>query len=320
MNYVARMNTLKSWSTLTLTLALWSSAGCTSTIAGKAVASADNEVASEASSDMPKEGTIDVGNNVKMKLMLLPAGTFMMGSSFSLEETMKRFGGKPKHLSCEHPRHEVTISKPFYIGVYEVTQAEWKSVMGTEPWLVANRETGEVGPQTQTKAGDDYPADWMTSYQAIEFCEALSKKTGRKVSLPTEAQWEYAARGGATTAYGYGSDKTQIGDYAWYWGNTRNAKPVEIYAHKVGTKKPNPWGLYDMHGNLWEFCSDWFDKDFYATSPKVDPENTTETPLRAVRGGSWHNGNREARCAFRASWVGPKYVHYNYGFRVVVQP
>ena len=267
-----------------------------------------------------RQVSLDLGKGRKMKLRLAPAGKFMMGSSFSLEETMRRYGGKPKHLSCEYPSHEVTISKPFYIGVYEVTQAEWKSVMGTEPWLVTNKETGEVGPQTQTKAGDDYPADWMTSYQAIEFCETLSKKTGRKVSLPTEAQWEYACRAGSTKPYCYGDDPKKIGEYAWYWGNTRNAQPPEIYAHRVGTKKPNAWGLYDMHGNLWEFCSDWYDEEFYARSPKVDPENTKETKLRSIRGGSWHNGSREARATMRSSWTGPKYVHYNYGFRVVVQP
>lgn len=278
--------------------------GCAKTTAAKAGAA-------EASASAATYDTIELGKGRKMKLRLIPAGTFMMGSSFSLEETISRYGGKPVHLSGEHPRHEVAISKPFYMGIYEVTKAEWKAVMGTEPWL------DRFPP---AKLDDDNPANWVNALQAIEFCETLSKKTGRKVSLPTEAQWEYACRAGSKKPYCYGDDPEKIGEYAWYWGNTRNAKPPEPYAHQVGAKKPNAWGLYDMHGNLWEFCSESCDKEFYARSPKVDPRNTKKTPLRAIRGGSWHNGTREARCTMRNTWTGDKYVHYNYGFRVVVQP
>jgi len=286
-----------------LTLALWSSAGCAKTIAAR-------EGAAETSTDMPKHSAIELSKGRKMKLTLIPAGTFMMGAELSLEETIKRHGGRAQHLSCEHPRHEVTISKPFYMGVYEVSQAEWKAVTGTEPWL----------NKAQTKIGDNYPAAWMNALGAIEFCETLSKQTGRKVSLPTEAQWEYACRAGTTTAWSFGNDPSQLVDHAWCWLNTRKGVPPEPYAHNVGLKKPNPWGLYDMHGNLWEFCNESCDKEFYARSPKVDPINKKKGPLRAVRGGSWHNGTREARCAFRATWTGDKYVHYNYGFRVVIQP
>jgi formylglycine-generating enzyme required for sulfatase activity len=278
---------------------------------GCAKTTAANAGAAEATASAATYDTIELGKGRKMKLRLIPAGTFMMGSSFSLEETIRRYGGKPHHLSCEHPRHEVTISKPFYIGVYEVTKGEWKSVMGTEPWK------DKIPP---AKLDDDNPANWVNALQAIEFCETLSKKTGRKVSLPTEAQWEYACLAGSTKPYCYGDDPKKIGEYAWYWGNTRNAKPPEPYAHQVGTKKPNAWGLYDMHGNLWEFCNESCDKEFYSRSPKVDPRNTKKTPLRAVRGGSWHNGSRESRSTMRSTWTGDKYVHYNYGFRVVVQP
>jgi formylglycine-generating enzyme required for sulfatase activity len=240
----------------------------------------------------------------------IPAGTFMMGNHLTKEETGDLYGGKNKErfIACEYPQHEVTISKPFYIGVYEVSQAEWRAVTGTEPWT----------NKTQTKIGDEYSAAWMTSYEAIEFCETLSKKTGKAVSLPTEAQWEYACRAGSTTSYCYGDDPEKLSEYAWHWGNTRAGTPPEPYAHPPGLKKPNAWGLYDMHGNLWEYCSDWFDKDFYARSPKVDPENTTETKLRGVRGGSWHNNSRLARATSRSMWTGANYVHYNYGFRVVV--
>ena len=278
--------------------------GCAKTTAAKAGAA-------EASASAATYDTIELGKGREMKLTLIPAGTFMMGAELSLEETIKRHGGRAQHLSCEHPRHEVTISKPFYMGVYEVSQAEWKAVTGTEPWL----------NKTQTKIGDNYPAAWMNSLGAIEYCKMLSKKTGRKVSLPSEAQWEYACRAGSTKSYCYDSDDpAQLNDYAWTWHNTRNGEPPEPYAHPVGLKKPNAWGLYDMHGNLWEFCTDRFDKEFYAKSPKVDPVNTTETGPAACRGGSWHNNSRLARSAGRGQWAGPEYVHYNYGFRVVVQP
>jgi formylglycine-generating enzyme required for sulfatase activity len=306
MNYVARMNTLTSWSTLMLTLALWSSAGCARTTVAKAGAA-------EASASAATYDTIELGNGLKMKLRLIPAGTFTMGNHLAPEKTSDLYGGKGKerYLMCEYPQHEVTISKPFYIGVYEVSQAEWKAVTGTEPWL----------NQTQTKIGDNYPAAWMNSLGAIEYCKMLSKKTGRKVSLPSEAQWEYACRAGSTKSYCYDSDDpAQLNDYAWTWHNTRDGKPAEPYAHPVGLKKPNAWGLYDMHGNLWEFCTDRFDKEFYAKSPKVDPVNTTETGPAACRGGSWHNNSRLARSAGRGQWAGPEYVHYNYGFRIVVQP
>ena len=115
----------------------------------------------------------------------------------------------------------------------------------------------------------------MSSYDAIEFCRKLSKKTGMTVSLPTEAQWEYACRAGSTTTFSFGDDLSKLIDYGWYGGIAAGQK--EDYAHRVGQLKPNAWGLYDMHGNVWEFCSDWYDKDFYSRSPSVDPVNTTET-------------------------------------------
>lgn len=304
MNRIARMNALTSWPARILALVLGASAGCTGT-------NAAGEGAPAKACDMPKPSTIELSKGREMTLTLIPAGTFMMGAELSMEETIRRHGGRAQHLSCEHPRHEVTISKPFYMGVYEVTKGEWKAVMGTEPWK------DSIPP---AKLDDDNPANWVNALQAIEFCETLSKKTGRKVSLPTEAQWEYACRAGTTTAWSFGNDQSQLVDHAWCWLNTRKAVPPEPYAHNVGLKKPNPWGLYDMHGNLWEFCNESCDKEFYARSPKVDPINKKKTELRSVRGGSWHNGTREARCAMRATWTGDKYVHYNYGFRVVVQP
>ena len=235
------------------------------------------------------------------EMIAVPAGSYLMGSA----------PDDPYRSDSEGPQRQMTIPK-FALAKTELKRLEYDAC--------AEAGACEALPRHGPTKPDD-PATHVRWVDAQAYVAWLNTQVQREpYRLPSKSEWEYAARAGTTTAYGYGNDKNQIGDYAWWWGLTRNAKPAEAYAHKVGTKKPNPWGLYDMHGNLWEFCSDWFDKDFYATSPKVDPENTTETKLRAVRGGSWHNGNREARCAFRASWVGPKYLHYNYGFRVVVQP
>jgi formylglycine-generating enzyme required for sulfatase activity len=208
----------------------------------------------------------------------------------------------------------VTISKPFYMGIYEVTQAQWKAVMGTEPWM----KKGIYRPKIQQRPPgfDDYPVVWVSSYDAIEFCRRLSKKTGMTVSLPTEAQWEYACRAGSTTTFSFGDDVSKLIDYGWYGQEAAGQK--EDYAHRVGQLKPNAWGLYDMHGNVWEFCSDWYDKDFYSRSPSVDPENTTQTDLRCLRSGSFHSVPTVSRSAQRNSWTSPKTVRYNYGLRVIV--
>ena len=232
----------------------------------------------QASGDTATAGqlTLDLGKGVSLKLVLIPAGTFMMGNHDTTAETVKKVGGKEEHLADEYPAHEVTISKPFYMGIYELTQAQWKAVMGTEPWMTKTA-LAYAGAQPRPAGFDDYPAVWMNSYDAIEFCRKLSKKTGMSVSLPTEAQWEYACRAGSTTTFSFGDDVSKLIDYGWYGGITAGQK--EDYAHRVGQLKPNAWGLYDMHGNVWEFCSDWYDKDFYSRSPSVDPENTTETDL-----------------------------------------
>ena len=280
-----------------------------------------------------KELSLDLGKGVSMKLVHIPAGKFKMGNHDTPAETVKKVGGwmswpghphhgrtdqrqiDEEHLTDEYPVHEVTISKPFYMGIYEVTQVQWKAVMGTEPWMT-KQALGFARMQPRPQGFDDYPVVWVSSYDAIEFCRKLSKKTGRTVSLPTEAQWEYACRAGSTTTFSFGDDLSKLIDYGWYGHQTAGQK--EDYAHRVGQLKPNAWGLYDMHGNVWEFCSDWYDKDYYSRSPSVDPENTTETDKRSLRSGSFHSVPTVSRSAQRNSWTGPKTVRYNYGLRVVV--
>jgi len=277
--------------------------------AGRSIEAVAKDDATEKTSDDAggaKHLTLDLGKGVTMKLALVPAGKFLMGSKLSPAEVARLFNGKEERHANEHPQREVTISRPFYMGIHEVTQAQWQAVMGTEPWK--DKISGRPGAR--------FAASWMNWHEATEFCEKLSKKTGKTVALPTEAQWEYACRAGTKTIFCFGDDASKLGDYAWYQDNARTTG--QPYAHAVGQKKPNAWGLYDMHGNVWEWCRDWHANDFYAKAKNVDPENTTESKCRAVRGGSWHNDPLHCRSAARNSWCGPHYRHYNYGFRVAV--
>jgi formylglycine-generating enzyme required for sulfatase activity len=262
----------------------------------------------------PKTMTLDLGKGVTMKLVLIPAGKFMMGSKLSPAEDVSRYGADEPYFALEHPRHQVTISKPFYIGVYEVTQPQFTAVMGFEPW-----KDPAQNAKMLTKLGPDYPASWVHWHEATEFCGKLSKAVGRKVSLPTEAQWEYACRAGSETAFCFGDDPSKLVEYAWLSGNMVDGDKSKSYARQTGHKKPNAWGLYDMHGNVWEWCRDWFDKDFYASGNDVDPVNTIEAKCATVRGGSWYNDACHLRSSSRNNWYGPTYRHYNVGFRVVVE-
>lgn len=233
--------------------------------------------ATRPASQPAKELTLDLGNKVTMKLALIPAGKFMMGSPEN----------EKNRSSAEGP-HEVTISKPFYIGVYEVTQEQWTAVMGTTPWR----------GQEYAKDGPTLAASYITWDDAADFCKRLSAQAARKVSLPTEAQWEYACRAGTTTRFSYGNDEdfSKLGDYAWY---DKNAFDIgERYAHAVGQKKPNDFGLYDMHGNVWEWCADWWEH-LYASAGKTDPAGPASGFYRVLRGGCLYGLGVHCRSADR---------------------
>jgi hypothetical protein len=161
------------------------------------------------------------------------------------------------------------------------------------------------------------PAVYVTWYDAIEFCRKLSQQTGETYRLPTEAEWEYACRAGTTTGFSFGDDGSSLGDYAWYKSNTYDVD--QKYAHSVGQKEPNPWGLYDMHGNVWEWCSDLYGKNYYSNSPSVDPIGPSFSDSRSFRGGSWTNSAGYLRCSSRVVGRSPNDRLYNHGFRVVRQ-
>jgi formylglycine-generating enzyme required for sulfatase activity len=176
------------------------------------------------------------------------------------------------HGGVKKAAHKVTLTKPFYLGKYEVTQEQWQAVMGNNP--------------SKTK-GPKNPVDSVTWNDCQDFFKKLNPKiaaSGKSGRLPTEAEWEYACRAGTQTPYFFGDDEKQLDDYAWY---IRNGPPKTIHRpHPVGQKKPNPWGLYDMYGNVTEWCADWVGSQYYEESPVTDPKGPETGTMKALRGGS----------------------------------
>ena len=201
-------------------------------------------------------------------------------------------------------RHRIQISKPFYMSKYEVTQAQWIEVMETSPW------TGE----RFFKEGNDYAASYISWDDAIRYCQKLTERLNQVYRLPTEAEWEYACRAGTTTAYSFGDEyENRLAIYAWYRDNTYRIK--EGYAHIVGQKLSNPWGLHDMHGNVYEWCSDFYDEGYYSKSPPIDPLGPLTGSLRVIRGGGWNTDAEYCQSGDRS--LGED-GDYSRGFRVVL--
>ena len=248
-------------------------------------------------------------NSIGMKLVLIPPGEFDMGLTQEEIDQLKEDARQHKvsqryinRLESEGPRHRVRITRPFYLGMYEVTQAEYQYVMGTDPG--DQRARGGIGPAGNLSWND-----------AVEFCRRLSelpqeKAAGNVYQLPTEAQWEYACRAGTTTRFCFGDDERHLGLHAWARGNSGRT------AHPVGQKMPNTWAMYDIHGNVWEWCADWHDGDYYRQSPRDDPRGPASAGQRVLRGGSWGDSWWGSfRCAHRAS-AGPGDRGRNRGVRV----
>jgi formylglycine-generating enzyme required for sulfatase activity len=234
---------------------------------------------------------VEYTNSIGMKLTLIPAGEFQMGSPDSDSAALDR----------EKPQHLVKITKPFYLAVHEVTQQQYEKVMEARPWQ----------GKTWVKEGPDYPASYVSHDHAVEFCRRLSKQEGVEYRLPTEAEWEYACRAGTTTAYSFGDDEAKLGQYAWYGKNAWDVG--EEYAHRVGQKLPNRWGLYDMHGNAWEWCQDWWGP--YGSEKVVsDPLGPAQGYGRVLRGGSFNARTSYVRSANR-NINHPDPRNYGFGFR-----
>ena len=238
-----------------------------------------------ASADGRKELSLDLGNKVTMKLALIPAGMFLMGSPETEKDRHK----------IEGPQHEVTISKPFYMGVYPVTQEQYEQIMGKNPSHVKGAQS---------------PIETVSWHDAVEFCKKVSQKTGKTVRLPTEAQWEYACRAGTKTRFSFGDKAEDLGDYAWYDGNS------DRVTHPVGQKMPNDFGLYDMLGNVWQWCADWCSED-YSEARDTDPTGPASGKARVLRGGCWYDAPLHCRSAYRNGDLPGSRLGI-IGFRVVV--
>ena len=249
----------------------------------------------DAANTPPKDIVV---NSIGMKLKHIKPGEFLMGSS----------GNEKGQEDDELPQHLVKLTRGFYIGVTEVTQAQWAKVMKSRPW--SNKSYIRGG---YVKEGDDYPAVNMNWDEAVEFCKKLTQKEGRKYRLPTEAEWEYACRAGTKTAYSFGDDDNKLCDYGWFRANAYNAG--EKYGHIVGQKKPNPWGLYDVHGNVWEWCSDW--SGDYPTAAVTDPKGPSSSKNRVIRSGSVSFTAGDARSAERGG-TAPDNQSCSIGFRIVL--
>jgi len=243
-----------------------------------------------------------------MKLVLIPPGEFEMGSSREeverlVEEARRRTAdqGRIDLIRSESPRHRVKITKAFCLGLCEVTQAEYQRVMGSNP--------------SQFKGDPNRPVEKLTWDEALEFCRKLSDLPSEKAEgiiyrLPTEAEWEYACRAGTTTRYSFGDDEALLGQYAWWSKNSQGR------TRPVGRLRANGFGLFDMHGNVWECCADSHAAEYYATSPGEDPTGPASGAWRVARGGSCRGDYPGFfRCAYRRRGQ-PVYSYNDRGFRV----
>jgi len=237
-------------------------------------------------------------NSIGIKLVRIEAGEFLMGTTKDqVDQLMRLFpDSKPELFDYEQPAHSVRLSKAFDLGIHEVTQGQYQEVMGENPsWF---------------KGSDDLPVENVSCLDAVKFCNKLSEREkrtpfyridGTKVTvvggngyrLPTEAEWEYACRAKSTALYPFGDDAGKLGEHAWSVSNS------ESKTHPVGQKLPNAWGLYDMLGNVWEWCADGYHEKYYASSPSADPPGAPTASARVIRGGSFNFPPRVCRPAVR---------------------
>ncbi|HOX37071.1 MAG TPA: formylglycine-generating enzyme family protein [Candidatus Brocadiia bacterium] len=241
-----------------------------------------SKVASE--SGFPEGVPREAASSLGVRFRLIPAGEFIMGSD--------------REREIEKPTHRIRITKAFYMGVTPVTNEQYEELMGKSPSLTP----GARNPVEQVK--------WIDTQR---FCSRLSEKEKRIYRLPTEAEWEYACRAGTTSDFYFGDDEDDIGKHAWYVRNS------DEHPHEVGLKPPNPWGLYDMLGNVWEWCNDWFSTTYYAESPTDDPPGPPKQTERVLRGGSYINRVESCKCATRSSGAPTKHIRANGGFRIVME-
>ena len=234
--------------------------------------------------DLPHELTIDLGGGVTMEFVLIHPGSFTMGSDNDRQESA-------------NPAHKVTLTKPFYLGKYEVTQEQWEKVAGTNPSFFK---------------GAKHPVETVSWNDCQSFVTKLNEKVpGQTFRLPTEAEWEYACRAGNEGDYCYGDHVGVLDEYAWY-GNSPDGNST---THPVGEKKPNAWGLHDVHGNVYEWCADWYAE--YPATAVTDPPGPPSGLFRVIRGGSWFSCDRFCRAADRYGYR-PSNAGSRFGVRLAI--
>jgi len=304
-------------------------------------------------------------NSLGMRLVLIPAGEFVMGADEEPSATLRALPYcNPELLPRESPAHQVSITQAFYMGQCEVTVGQFRTFCDQAHYTVDAERDGQLmsgyGPKGENiksrafrpwapgwPVEADHPAGYVSWNDAVAFCQWLSKKEGKKYRLPTEAEWEYACRAGTRTRYHCGNDPEDLVRYA----NTPDADRAELYPRAqistydpdgkrsgklmpfpflkghdgyawtapVGKFLPNAFGLCDMHGNCWEWCSDWFDDTYYERSPVEDPQGPLSGEIRVSRGGGFDNGPDTLRCARRDGGT-PESHDCHDGFRVVCEP
>ena len=237
----------------------------------------------------------EVQNSIGIEFVLIEPGTFQMGSPAT----------EPGR-DADEILHTVTLSQPFYLGKYEVTQAQWQAVLGGNPSWFDN-------------CGGNCPVETISWDDAQKFIDELNRREGGETyRLPTEAEWEYAARAGTQTAYHFGNAVSELQRYAWY-GDRGGFFSSGTGPHPVGQKRPNEWGLYDMHGNVWEWVADWYGA--YPRGAVTDPRGPWTGTNRVARGGSWHFNAHYCRAADRFSGSPVIRNHnQNHGFRLARTP
>ena len=268
----------------TVTISEGQTASISGSLTSSTSSSTANTLSSSGSSLSGNALTIPVKNGISIEMVKVEAGSFNMGATPEMENP----------YDSEIPVHRVTLTNNYYIGKYEVTQALWQAVMGSNPSYFK---------------GDDLPVEKVSWDDCQDFISKLNAMTGKRFRLPSEAEWEYAARGGKKSrGYQYSGSNT-LGDVAWYYGNSGPK------THAVGTKQPNELGIYDMTGNVWEWCQDWVGS--YSSSPQTNPTGAASGSLRVNRGGSWDISARFCRSSYRdGDTPGGRYG--NLGLRLVL--
>ena len=268
----------------TVTISEGQTASISGSLTSSTSSSSANTLSSSSSSPSGNTITIPVKNGISIEMVKVEAGSFNMGATPEMENP----------YDSEKPVHRVTLTNNYYIGKYEVTQALWQAVMGSNP---------------SGFKGDNLPVEEVSWNECQDFISKLNAMTGKRFRLPTEAEWEYAARdGNKSRGYQYSGSNT-LGDVAWYSGNSSSR------THAVGTKQPNELGIYDMAGNVWEWCQDWYGS--YSSSPQTNPTGAVYELYPVYRGGSWNSSARDCRTSYREYFT-PVFRNIDLGLRLVL--